>query len=71
MPGATGCRGFPFPTDGEAIDVAGDIMKLAGAVDDDLCAAVARIDELVETVAALANDVHQLRTELAAVTGGG
>lgn len=38
MPGSTPCRNYPFPVDADLIDVAGDINKLATAVDTDTCA---------------------------------
>jgi hypothetical protein len=36
MPGATSDRGYPYPTNADPIDVAGDILDLAVAVDDDV-----------------------------------
>lgn len=36
MPGHTTNRGYPFPLDSEHIDVAGDVQRLAEAIDTDL-----------------------------------
>jgi microcystin-dependent protein len=38
MPADTTCRDYPYPVDGDPIDVAGDIKRLADAVDADVCA---------------------------------
>lgn len=38
MPATTDCRSYPYPLDTDVIDVAGDISRLANAVDDDMCA---------------------------------
>lgn len=36
MPGATPNRGYPYPTNGDPVDVAGDILDLAVAIDGDI-----------------------------------
>lgn len=38
MPATTDCRSYPYPLDTDLIDVAGDLAKLANAIDDDICA---------------------------------
>lgn len=37
MPGVTTCRSYPYPVDGDPVDVAVDIQALADAIDADLC----------------------------------
>lgn len=46
MPGTTPNRGFPFPLDNDQIDVAGDIERLARAVDGDSTGADSRLDAI-------------------------
>lgn len=41
MPGATTNHGFPYPLDSDPIDVAGDIQRLAEAIDTAVTAALA------------------------------
>lgn len=48
MPGATTCRAYPYPLDTDLIDVAGDIQKLAVAVDTDTCTLTNTVSHLAK-----------------------
>lgn len=46
MPGTTTPRNYPYPLDPDPIDVAGDIKRLAEAIDDDMVAALAAASKI-------------------------
>jgi hypothetical protein len=52
MPGATPGRGYPYPIDTDPIDVAGDIQRLAEAVDADHGVALAALEARIAALEA-------------------
>lgn len=47
MPGTTTLRHYPYPVDTDGIDVAGDVSRLASAVDTDVAAVLATANNAV------------------------
>ena len=77
MPGTTPIRGYPYPLDPDLIDVAGDIQRLAEAIDPDVAGVIntnvsqgsqiANLTNVVTSHSAQLNDLYGRTPRVAAV----